>query len=368
MSEPSLADIDLRPLAELESAERAFLSFYATGLDGVRSLDHRAARVRRLLADEPAELEHFEANVALLTTWLEAHPIADGAVVVFTCGALDFTQGWKLPAEVPTLLRVGPSPYLRPLAELKDEYGTLAVVAADNRATDIYVVNVEGADLERRVRGDVKNAVKKGGWSQKRYARRREKELERYADEVVEVLGELDREFEFDRVVLVGSAESLREIDAQLPPSLRDRVFRHEEGVDPADGEEALVAAGWREWFKAERRDEARLWDEIREEALGRDLAALGPTDVLAAAAAGRMATLLVDREASVAGTRCRTCQHLVHGTPETCQSCGAADVFKVDLVQELVRLAELTSADVEFCDPTPGLTEEGGVAALLRY
>jgi hypothetical protein len=152
-------DIDLRALAELEAAERAFLSFYASGEDGLRSLNDRAARVRRLLGDEPAELEHFEASLALLTRWLAEHPPSEPGVAVFTCGALDLAQGWHLPVEVRTLLRVGSSPYLRPLAELQDEYGTLAIVAADNRATRIHVVTVEGASIEGSVRGNVKNAV-----------------------------------------------------------------------------------------------------------------------------------------------------------------------------------------------------------------
>jgi hypothetical protein len=39
-----------------------------------------------------------------------------------------------------------------------------------------------------------------------------------------------------------------------------------------------------------------------------------------------------------------------------------------VDLIDELVRQAELTSATVEFTDPIPGLARVGDVAALLRY
>lgn len=362
-----MQEIDLRPLAELEAAERAFLSCYASGAEGSQSLDNRVTRVRRLLADLPAELEHFEASLALLHRWLEEHPVGEGHVAVFTCGALDFAQGWHLPVAVPNLLRVGSSPYLRPLAELKDEYGTLAVVAADNEATRIHVVDVDHASIEASVRGDVKNAVRKGGWSQKRYARRRENQLERYADEVAEVLVNLDRERGFKRIVLVGSDESLQAIEAQLPEAIRVRTLRHE-GLDRADGEAGIIEAGWHQWFAGERREEAQLWDEIRNEALAHGLAALGPTDVLGALEGGRVSRLLVDREAKVSGTQCRTCEHLVHGTPETCQRCGSADVFQLDLIDALVRHAELTSADVEFCDPIPALAEEGGVGALLRY
>jgi hypothetical protein len=89
-----LSEIDLRPLAELEASERAFLSCYLFGESGMQSLKNRIARVRRLLATEPAELEHFEASVTLLERWLADHAPGDGAVAAFACGALDFVQGW----------------------------------------------------------------------------------------------------------------------------------------------------------------------------------------------------------------------------------------------------------------------------------
>jgi peptide subunit release factor 1 (eRF1) len=226
---------------------------------------------------------------------------------------------------------------------------------------------VSGTSVDGSVRGDVKNAVKKGGWSQKRYARRREKQLEQYAIEVAEVLGRLDQDRHFDRIVLLGSAESLREISAQLPESLRSRVVA-EAPADLHAGESALVETGWQQWFAEERDEESRLWDQIRDEALKHGLAVLGPTDTLAAAQEGRMARLIVDRSVRVAGTGCRACQHVVHGTPQTCQRCGSADVFTTDLVDELVRLAVLSSSEVEFAESIPALVEEGGVGALVRY
>lgn len=363
----SLHEIDLRALAEMTSAERAFLSFYGSGLEGRRAVDGRVARIRRLLAGHDVELEHFERSLERLQQWLDENPPSSSGTVAFACAALDFVTGWHVPVEVPTVLRVGASPYLRPLAELQDEFGTLGIVAADNRAAQIHVVTVDGASRAASVRGDVKNAVKKGGWSQKRYSRRRDKQFERYATDVAQVLSDLDAERRFDRIVLLGSDESLREIGDQLPEALRDRVVS-QKAFDLKQSDESLVDEGWRQWFAEERSREGQLWDEIREAAFGHGQAVLGPTDVLDALREGRASQLLLARDAGIPGTSCRSCQHVVHGTPQTCQSCGAADVFQIDLVDEFVRLAELTSCDVEFADPIPALTAEGGTGALLRY
>lgn len=82
----------------------------------------------------------------------------------------------------------------------------------------------------------------------------------------------------------------------------------------------------------------------------------------------GRVEKIAVTRDVKLPGTRCRDCENLLAGSLETCKLCGSADVFAVDLVNELVELAALTSAEADFMDPIPGLTEAGEVAALLRY
>jgi hypothetical protein len=82
----------------------------------------------------------------------------------------------------------------------------------------------------------------------------------------------------------------------------------------------------------------------------------------------GRVEKMAVTRDAKIPGMRCRECENLLPGTPETCTVCGSAEVFKVDLVNELVELLALSSAEADFVDPIPGLSEAGEVAALLRY
>ena len=74
---------------------------------------------------------------------------------------------------------------------LQDEYETVAVVIADNRRARVYLVAADvsdGSDDEITISGNVKNHVKKGGWSQKRYQRRRDKELKVYAGGIVDAL------------------------------------------------------------------------------------------------------------------------------------------------------------------------------------
>jgi peptide subunit release factor 1 (eRF1) len=250
---------------------------------------------------------------------------------------------------------------------LQDEYENFVVVAADNQATRILQVTSARAETTDRVRGDVKNHVRKGGWSQQRYSRRRDKELLHYAKEINEVLGELVRQQGYRRIVLLGSQETLTQLRAVLSTEVADRVVG-QSGADLREEEEALVNKAYDLFFEEERAEESRLWERIQSEYLADGLAAVGATAVLDALKLGRVSDLLVTRDAEINGTQCQQCENVVHGTPTTCQICGAKAVFPIDLVDELVRQAQMTSASVEFSDPIEGLTSVGHVAALLRY
>lgn len=362
-----LKQIDLRELAEMEGAERAFLSLYtSSGAAGLSRLGPREERIRALLADQPAEAEHFEESLRMAREALEENPM-DGSVALFSSWALDFLVGYPLSVPVDDLLWIDSSPYIRPLAELQSDYETFLAVAADNRRARVFLVTAATPVEVERVRGDVKNQVKKGGWSQKRYQRRRGNELLHYAKEVAEAVESLQERYDVGRIVLFGSLEARREIREALPDALRERLVDGQ-GVDlEADGDE-LMEQAFDLLEDLERHDDEDLWERIRSEVLRDGLAAAGAREVLAALRDGRVETLLVDREAAVSGMRCRDCEVLAAAKPQQCPACGSTSVFHVDLVNELVELAERTSAETEFTDPIPALSEIGGVAALLRY
>jgi peptide subunit release factor 1 (eRF1)/truncated hemoglobin YjbI len=362
----TFADLDLQSFADLEGPERAFLTLYLSGPESVQALDRRFRSIRAMLEGNETELEHFEENLKLLDPVLEEVSFETPSVAVFVCWALDVAQSLPLSVAVPDKVWVGASPYIRPLAELQDEYEDFAVAVVDNTAAQVYLVRAAVASDEDRVRGDVKNAVKKGGWSQKRYARRREKELSNYAADVAASLRELYDEEGFARLVLLGSQEAMQAVEEQLATPLKDRLVG-ERPVD-VDDEAAVLREAFAVYFEGERAEEEALWGQIRERYLTGGLAAVGPQNVLKAAQEARVEVALIDREVELKGTQCRACEHAVYGTPDTCQRCGSSDVFGVDYVNELVETLARTGAEADFVDPFPALGEVGGFGALLRY
>lgn len=360
-------NIDLRELASVSGPERAFMSVYLTTADSFQQLKPRVDNIRALLSDSPVELEHFEENLKLLEAWLAEHKWETEGVCVFVCWAMDFVKAYPLTVKGREFLWVDSSPYIRPIAELQDEYENFVVVAADNTASRVFFVTSARADEDAKVKGDIKNNVKKGGWSQKRYERRRVNELVHYAKEIVDILVEMDQKEKFDRLFLVGSQETMLEIENALTAPLQAKLAG-KRNVDFSAGDEPILDAAFEMFTEAEREAEGKLWDRIKDEYFRNGLAVTGAEEVLKAAAVGRVEKMAVTRDAKIAGTRCRSCENLLHGELSKCKICGSEDVFKVDLVNELVEILALTSAEADFVDPIPALSEAGEVAALLRY
>jgi hypothetical protein len=230
--------VNLRRLAELHGPDRAFVSIYLSGPESLSGLPDRMARIESLLDDQPDELEHFRRSMEMAQTWLAGHDVVEPGACVFACWPLDFIEGHALPVKVEDRLRIDSSPFIWPLAEIFDEYESYVVIVADNSRARLLLVRTAVPSEEDTVRGDVKNRVKKGGWSQQRYARRREKQLEQYVKEIVDGLASLDEQHTFGRVILLGGKETLEAIEAQLPPALADKVVGRK-GVDVTDADQS---------------------------------------------------------------------------------------------------------------------------------
>lgn len=362
-----LEQIDLRKLAGITAPDRAFLSLYLSGPRALDGLEKRIKHAKTLLKDQPDEAEYFAENIKLVRSFLEKNPIESGGICIFACWALDYFKIWPISAPTPDLLRVGSSPYIRPLAELQDEYENFAVVVADNKTARVFLVASAKAESEERIKGNIKNHVRKGGWSQQRYERRRDGQLLHYAKEIAKKLAELDQRKDFRRVFLVGSRETLAEIRSVLPKRIIGKLAG-EKAVDLGKGEQWIGKEIFDLFFARERFSEQQLWERIKTEHLRGGLAAVGAEEVLAAAKTGRVEKMVVTREAEIDGIRCRDCEHLGVGSPGTCPNCGSSSLFKVDLVNEIVELLATSSAEADFVDPLPGLSNVGDIAVLLRY
>ncbi|WP_153558310.1 baeRF10 domain-containing protein [Roseimaritima sediminicola] len=363
----TLQQIDLRELSEIRGNGRDVLTAYFRGADGLSQLSHREKQIRDLV-DDALELENFEASLSNLRSLLEDNDVSDAVgVCAISSAVLDICRMYPIAMEVPNRLTFGPAPFIRPLAELQDEYETFLLLACDNDRTRIFTVTNEAAEAESAIKGGIKNHVRKGGWSQQRYERRRDNQLEHYGDEVAGELESLIRELDIRRIVLAGSEETMQAIESQLPERIGELVVGRE-AFDLDRPEDELVEVAYEDYFAQERRDEKDLWKRIQGAALSDGRGCLGPKETLAAAKIGRVETAIASRDLRTQATKCRQCEDVTGESVDKCPGCGSGDVFDVDYIDTLARHLELTSAALDFVDPIEPLSKAGHVAALLRY
>jgi hypothetical protein len=150
-----LALSDLRKLAELPASERAFLSVYLAGPHSVAGLEKRFERIRHLLRigdPERDEKEYFDDNVRSVTEYLNRYPLKSGGLCIFSCRLLDVFRAIPLFVHVEDLIHVDASPFIRPLAELREGHATAAIVVADNKKARIFVVSMAEASSEELIK------------------------------------------------------------------------------------------------------------------------------------------------------------------------------------------------------------------------
>ena len=365
----ALEEVDLHGLSELSSPDRGFLSVYLHGKKDIDWLESRLNDAERILKEDGVtdEAEELRRNAEPLLAALDGIDHG-GPIAVFSCWLADLLLVVPLELDAGRSVHIDSSPYIRPLAELLDECETSAAVIANNTRTVVRLVSCscpEGGD-EQVIRGNVKNHVRKGGWSQQRYERRRDKELLHYAKEVSEALRELRSQVYYTRLVLIGSRETTSAIVEQLPPELAQMAMVEAVDLKRPETELDREIAGLLE--RSERESERERWKRIRSEYLSGGLGEVGFAEVMRAAGEGRVEEAVVSRGLNLTGTRCRDCGHLDFTRVSRCPACGSTSVFETDLVEELVDRLTSTGALVDFTDSIESLDSAGGVGALLRW
>lgn len=159
----------------------------------------------------------------------------------------------------------------------------------------------------------------------------------------------------------------MRAIQGEMDDYLRGLIV----GTEPFDlhrPQDDIVARAYESCFDDERKTEHDLWQRIKSEVMRGGRAVAGSAEVVRYALLGRVEAAVVTRDAKLVGAACRDCEHLQAEPAGKCASCKSENIFPLDLVDAIARQLKQTSAQLNFVDPLPGLSEAGDIAALLRY
>jgi peptide chain release factor subunit 1 len=214
---------------------------------------------------------------------------------------------------------------------------------------------------------DVHGQQHQGGWSQPRYERSVENEVDEHLRRTARVLLAHEQRRPFVGL-LVGAPVELRNRFAErLHPYVRERLVGYiDVDVEHADAEQVRVAAA----RLIEQREERGLEEDLEHlrAALGRHdgRAATGADAVFEALEERRVEALLFRRGLTLAGGVCPQCG-LISTSPGACRIDGTPIETRENAVEAAVEAALEQSARVRELDG-PELDPIGGIAALLRF
>ena len=292
---------------------------------------------------------------------------ADGTrgVAIYACGLAGLFKVLQLTQPVETRAVLDRTAFLQPLVQpgQRDRWGVLLV----NRRSARLFRGAAGALHETdRIEDDVHRQHMQGGWSQARYQRSVDKEVEDHLKHVADVLFDAHKHEPFDALLIGAPEETVSDVEAALHPYLRERVKGHVQlDVEHSSHDDVLRVAGeaiGRHHDGYEREVLARL-----DENLGRNgRAASGFDDVLSALNEARVEILVVADGLQEPGARDPLTGML--GREGSGFASGAAGEPVANLVEAAMEKAIEQRAEILLVRDPEALVEHGGIAALLRF
>ena len=296
------------------------------------------------------------------------------AIAIYSAQALDFFQAIRLAEPIELAVHVDLRPMLEPVMGHEDE-GKWCVLLVTRDSGRIFRGGPTGIREIRDLHSDVKNQHQQGGWSQARFERSVEQEVEWHLEAVTELLFRIYKRRPFEHLIIGANNQNLRPtLSGETHSYLLERV-RGWIDIDEGLASEEDVFAAAREVMDAHLANEEReLLERFVAERNTDGRAAADLKAVLEALVERRVETLLVREGAEAEGTKCVTCGWLGTAGPVNCP----VDETHLDRVENIVepaiQAAIQQSAHVHVIAAPDDPQEEkavpfdGPLAAVLRY
>jgi peptide chain release factor subunit 1 len=367
-----LTELDLQELINYRPSDLV-LSVYLNVDPKVGSADTYRLQLRQLLKE-------FEATASQDTEDIKGfiehqYDWSGRGLAIFSCASEDFFRHFSFSIPIRNRARLINRPYVKPLADLVNNYGHYGVALVDQQGARLFYFHLGELREQEGTLGEAVRHTKRGGGSQSRGRRGGIAGQTRYSEEVAERnLREAARFsarfFQENRVrrILVGGTEAnAAYFLSQLPKAWQSLVM----GTFPmemAAGHIQVLEKALEVAQQAEREKVVRMVNAIVTAAAKGREGVIGLDDTLGAIHAGRVQTLLISEGFRAPGLRCQGCGYLTAQTPEKCPFCHA-DLEKIeDAVELAVRRVLMDGGDVEVIRDNEELKKAGSVAGLLRY
>ena len=363
----------LRELATYR-ADAPVLSVYLNVDPTDRSRDEYRIELRQLLkeAEGLGAREDMEAVEAFFE---HEYDWSGRGVVVFSCKEEDFWHAYSLAISVSSGVTVAHRPYISPLAELLDAYGSYAVALVDRRQVRLFHFDLGELRATDEFVGEDVRKLKRGRGSSGGHGRRggapisSQHEVEvvkRNIRDAVDKIEAFCHRYQPERLIIAGADGTVAQFLDELPKHLQDRVI----GTFGADlnASEPTIRDRSLEIIEQVEEDRKRsLVNAVFTAAAKGENGVIRLADTLGAAHEGRVQTLVIDRHYHEPGYQCEHCGYITDHALKKCPFCGGDFVEIPDAAEALVTRVIEDGGEVEVVEGNPK-AELFGVGALLRY
>jgi peptide subunit release factor 1 (eRF1) len=369
---------DLERLISRESSGRPVLSLF---LD--MSVNQNNKRLWDVfLSQKRAQLEEIEPELVSregpavdelagrIRGWIaDDFDQSNRGVVIYAEIGGDYFEAMQFPVPVQNRMVVADRPLVGPLAQVLESYHHYGVILLDREHVRILSVYLGTLLDEIELHGDplpVNSHVKAGGYSQSRIQRRKAEEMRHFFKDFAAEVEEFVDRYQPQDLVLLGTEENTAKFRDFLPDSLLQRIVHT--GNMWVDEPAAGVMEKLEPLLRADLdRHNREVVEQLKDRVAHDYLATAGFQGTLTALQEGKVDTLVLASDHRHDGVRCSQCGFVFARELKSCPYDGSSTLEGVDVVEEMVRMAEGQGVQIAFAAPNE-VQELKGAGALLRF
>jgi peptide chain release factor subunit 1 len=290
------------------------------------------------------------------------------ALAVFCSSRNDLFETVQLPRPVEGRVVIEQTPYVEPMVAAVGQR-RWAVVLVSRRDARMFSGSADALEEQRSFHDDVHGQHEQGGWSQQRYERSVEKDVDEHLRRVAEILDRSGRRRLFDRLALGGPSEIVPRLEGMLSEEVRGHLVEGRVEVDVANANVDQVQDALAPLVEVDETHlEAEALDRLRAGVGGSGRAVGGVEDTLTALNERRVEKLLLAPDFDGQAQRCPSCGLLTSDGDGSCPADGTALEDVEHLREAVVEAALAQDAEVMVVRNHPDLGPFRGIAALLRF
>lgn len=363
--------IDIKSIAEKSNGNDIFLSIYLPAGNKEAENINKSFLISRIRDIRKALPDKFKSQFENILKEAEGYcnlqPLkGEKGRILFVSQSNIYL--YRIPLEPERYLILDNSPFILPLARLRDDYNDYGIILVDSREARLFCVRSDAIEKTKHLSTDLMNKHKKGGWSQMRFNHLRKEAIKSFLTNVVDSIQKYCNNHQVRGLIIAGPGDAKNQLNDMLPAHIKNKVMKTiDSPIDVSD--KVLVDTGDNILLDNEHSYSRKKAEDFKATILSGGLAEYGIDSIKDALYQGRVNVLLILENIAVPGKKCEKCHefHVIDKSQPNCPICGEPTT-EAEIIEELYEMAQNTGAEIEFVDNDQFLESVGGIGALLRF